>query len=145
MGTFYKPISIFSVVARTLEKFLLPYSTANITQTPTQDGYKSQHSTVTALHTSQKGFNQMTLSVRTITVALDTSKAFDTVNIHTLIGTIIKFIANTSRDAKPILLSKSTNLYSAKLKLAFLKAATYHPPYLTPIQQIFQHSSHRYK
>ena len=40
---------------------------------------------------------------RTITVALDMSKAFDTINIHTLIrkllqtnipGTIIKFIAN---------------------------------------------------
>ena len=59
MGTSYRPISLLSVVAKTLEKCLLPYITANITQTPTQHGYKAQHSTVTALHTlnntSQRG------------------------------------------------------------------------------------------
>ena len=72
-----------------------------------QHGYKTQHSTVTVLHTLNntvaKGFNQMAPPARTITVALDMSKAFDTINIHTLIkkllqtnipGTIIKFIAN---------------------------------------------------
>ena len=46
---------------------------------------------------------------RTITVALDMSKAFDTINIHTLIrkllqtnipGTIIKFIANYIKGRK---------------------------------------------
>ena len=86
MGTSYRPISLLSVVAKTLEKCLLPYITANITQTPTQHGYKAQHSTVTALHTLNntvaKGFNQMAPTARTITVALDMSKAFDTVNTH---------------------------------------------------------------
>ena len=61
MGTSYRPISLLSVVAKTLEKCLLPYATANITQTPTQHAYKAQHSTVTALHTINntvaKGFN----------------------------------------------------------------------------------------
>ena len=60
-----------------------------------------------ALHTVNNtvanGFNQMAPPARTITVALDMSKAFDTINIHTLIrkllqtnipGTIIQFIAN---------------------------------------------------
>ena len=50
MGTSYRPISLLSVVAKTLKKCLLPYITANITQTPTQHGHKVQHSTVTALH-----------------------------------------------------------------------------------------------
>ena len=72
-----------------------------------QHGYKTQHYTVTALHTINntvaKGFNQMALPARTINVALYISKTFDTINIHTLIrkllqtnipGTIIKFIAN---------------------------------------------------
>ena len=71
-------------------------------------GYKTQHSTVTALHTLNntvaKGFNQMAPPARTITVALDMSKAF-----HTLIrkllqtnipGTIIKFIANYIKGRK---------------------------------------------
>ena len=43
MGTSYRPISLLSVVAKTLEKCLLPYITANITQTPTQHGHKAQH------------------------------------------------------------------------------------------------------
>ena len=62
-GTSYRPISLLSVIAKTLEKSLLPYITANIPNTPMQHGYKTQHSTVTALHTLNntvaKGFNQM--------------------------------------------------------------------------------------
>ena len=113
MGTSYRPISLLSVVAKMLEKCLLPYITANITQTPTQHGYKAQHSTVTALHTLNntvaKGFNQMAPPARTITVALDMSKAFNTVNTHTLIGkllqtstpgTILKFVVNYIKGRK---------------------------------------------
>ena len=113
MDTSYRPISLLSVVAKTLGKCLLPYITANLTQTPTQHGYKVQHSTVTALHTLNntvaKGFYQMAPPARTITVALDMSKAFDTVNTHTLIGkllltstpgTILKFGANYIKGRK---------------------------------------------
>ena len=82
-GTSYRPISLLSVIAMTLEKSLLPYMTANILNTPMQHGYKTQHSTVTELHTLNntvaKGFNKMALTAQTITVALDT------INIHTLI------------------------------------------------------------
>ena len=57
--------------------------------THAKHGYKTQHSTVTAQHilnnTVSKGFNQMAPLARRITVALDMSKAFDTINIHTLI------------------------------------------------------------
>ena len=71
-GTSYRPIALLSVIAKTLEKSLLPYITANIPNTPTQYGYKTQHSTVTALHTVNntvaKGFNQMVPPVRTIIV-----------------------------------------------------------------------------
>ena len=112
-GTSYKPISLLSVIAKTLEKSLLPYITANTPNTSMQHDYKTQHSTVTALHTLNntvaKGFNQMAPPARTITVALDMSNAFDTINIHTLIrkllqtnipGTIIKFIANYIKGRK---------------------------------------------
>ena len=61
-GTSYRPISLLSVIAKTLEKSLLPYITANIPNTPMQHGYKTQHSTVTALHTLNntvaKGYEQ---------------------------------------------------------------------------------------
>ena len=112
-STSYRPISLLSVIAKTLEKSLLPYITVNIPNTPTQHGYKTQHSTVRVLHTLNntvaKGFNQMSPLASTITVLLDMSKAFDTINIHTLIrkvlqtkipGTIIKFIANYIKGRK---------------------------------------------
>ena len=113
-GTSYRPISLLSVIAKTLEKSLLPYITANIPNTPMQHGYKTQHSTVTALHTVNntvaKGFNLVAPPVRTITVALDMSKSFDTINIHTqfirkllqtnIPDTIIKFIANYIKGRK---------------------------------------------
>ena len=70
-----------------------------------QHGYKTQHPTTTALHTLNntvaKGFNQMAPPARTITVALDMSKSFNKINIHTLIGKLLQtnnqgtlFIAN---------------------------------------------------
>ena len=81
--------------------------------TPMRHGCRTQHSAVPALHTLDntvaEGFNQMAPPARTITVALDMSKAFDTIHIHTLIrkllqtnipGTIIEFIADCVRGRK---------------------------------------------
>ena len=112
-GTSYRPISLLSVIAKTLEKSPFPYITANIPNTPTQHGYKTQHSTVTALHTVnnavERGFNQMAPPALTITVSLDINKAFDTINIHKLIrkllqanipDTIIMFITNYIKGRK---------------------------------------------
>ena len=64
---------------------------------PTVTARQTLNNTVT------KGINHMAPPARTITVALYMSKAFDTINIHTLIrkllqinipGTIMKFISN---------------------------------------------------
>ena len=105
MGTSCRPISLLSVIAKTLEKSLFPYITANIPNTPMQHGYKTHHSTVTAVHTLNntvaKGLNQMAPPAQTITVALDMSKAFDTINIHTL-----------TRIQNPFLTAQSTQIKS---------------------------------
>ena len=116
IGNSYRPISLLSVIAKTPENCLILYITANISNTPTntkKHGYKTQHSTVTVIHTlnntASKGFHQMALPARTITVTLNISKDFDTINIHTLIikllqtkvpGTIIKFMANYIKGRK---------------------------------------------
>ena len=49
-GTSFRPISLLSVISKTLEKALLPYITNNIPQHHTQHGFKAKHSTTTALH-----------------------------------------------------------------------------------------------
>ena len=70
------------------------------------------------------GLNQMATPARTNTVALDMSKYFDTINIHTLIrkllqtkipGTIIKFIANYIKECK----SHTTHINHTSLQCQF--------------------------
>ena len=112
-GTSYRPISLLSPIAKTLEKIILPNITDNIPNTTHQHGFKKHHSTSTALHSITnsiaKGFNQKKPPSRTILVSLDMSKAFDSVNIHKLTDkilqtniptNIIKFTANYIKGRK---------------------------------------------
>ena len=61
-GTSYRPISLLSPIAKTLEKIILPHITENIPNTQTQHGFKKEHSTTTALHNIHEkitqGFNK---------------------------------------------------------------------------------------
>ena len=58
-----------------------------------QHGYKKKHSTTTALqqvtHIIASGFNEKKPPKRTITVAVDMSRAFDVVNLNKLIEKMI--------------------------------------------------------
>ena len=90
-GESYRPISILSPVVKLLEKILLPQLTSGANLAPHQHGFRSGHSTTTALHQiTQKisdGFNNKQPALRTILVALDLSKqskTFDTVAHHIL-------------------------------------------------------------
>ena len=91
---------------------------------------------------------------RIITVALDMSKAFDTINIHTLIRKLLQktFQAQslsssqtTSRDAKPIQRIEITHPNNVNLKLAFHKVASFHPHYLTFTPQTYHHPVHWFR
>jgi hypothetical protein len=106
-GNSYRPISLLSPIAKTLEKLILPSITNNIPNLDFQHGFKENHSTITALHKINskiaEGFNKKRKPDRTVIVSLDMSKAFDTVNIHTLLqkisntkipNKIIKFLSN---------------------------------------------------
>ena len=105
-------------------------------------------------NTVAKGFNQMAPLARTLTVALDMSKAFDTINIHTLIrkllqtnipGTIIKIIANYIKGRKAYTTYRKHTSRQRQLKLAFHKVASFHPHYLTFTSQTYHHPVHRFR
>ena len=121
-----------------------------------QHGYKTQHSTVTALYTLNNTvamrFNQMAFSARTIIVALDMRNAFDKINIRTLIrklphtkipGTIIKFIVNYTKGHKTYI--KYINHTSSHSKVAFHKVASFHQHYSTYTLQTYHHPEHRFR
>ena len=91
---------------------------------------------------------------RPITVTLDIGKTFDTINIHTLIrkllqtnipGTIIKLIANYIKGRKSYTTYKTTHPDNVNIKLAFHKAASFHPHYLTFTPQTYHHPVHRFR
>ena len=107
-------------------------------------------------HTKQhrSRFNQMAPPARTITVALDMSKAFDTINIHTLIRKLLQTnipaqslssSQTTSRDAKPTQHIEITHPNNVNLKLAFHKVASFHPHYSTFTPQTYHHPVHRFR
>ena len=106
-GASFRPISLLSTISKTLEKILLPKIVPHMPKVSNQHGYKNRHSTVTALHEIldrvTAGFNKKAPPRRSVIVALDMSKAFDTVHLHRLIDklcattappVIIKFLAN---------------------------------------------------
>ena len=111
-GTSYRPISLLSVIADTGEE---PSSLHNSKHTKHAHATRVQNTTFYSdgtTHTKRRrggGFGRVAPPARTITVALDMSKAFDTINIHTLIrkllqtnipGTVIEFIANYIKGRK---------------------------------------------
>ena len=110
-GTSYRPISLLSVIAKTLEKSLLPYITGHIPNTPTRVQNTTLYSdsiTLSKQHRS-KGVQPNGSPCANNHCSTRLSKAFDTINIHTLIrkllqnnipGTIIKFITNYIKGRK---------------------------------------------
>ena len=146
IGTSYRPISLLSVIAETLENTLLPYITNNIPHISTQHGFKSNHSTTQHKQHHHNRLQPKQTTRRTITVALDMSKAFDTVNIHTLTHklhqtniphTIIKYIAKHTPH------SETKHQHNANSKIVFHKAVCYHPHSSTYAHLTLQHHRHQ--
>ena len=83
-GSSYRPISLLCPAAKVLERLLLPYLVDALQTARCQHGFKPHHSTVTALlpltTAITQGFNQRKPPSRTIAVAIDISKAFDSVD-----------------------------------------------------------------
>ena len=93
MGTSYRTISLVSVIADTGEKH---YSLHNRKHTKHTHAARVQNTTLFSDGTTlskqhrSKGVQTNGSFARTITVALDMSKAFDTINIRTLIRKLLQ-------------------------------------------------------
>ena len=95
-GESYRPITLLSPVVKILEALVLPHLIEHLPLADHQHGFRSGRSTTSALcelttHIAA-GINQKRPHLRTIAVALDLSKAFDTVN-HAL---LLKDLSETS-------------------------------------------------
>ncbi len=96
-GTSYQPVSILSQPAKILEALLLPFLTEAI-DLADQHGFRKGRSTLTALQTIKdhidKVLNSKKPVSRTVSVAIDLSKAFDTVDHHLLLKDIYNLPLN---------------------------------------------------
>ena len=97
-GASYRPISLFCPASKVLEKLLCTKILPHINLSETQHGFRAGHSTVTALlplvNQVAMGLNQNYPIHRTVSMAVDFSKAFDTVN-HTI---LLSDINNTNME-----------------------------------------------
>ncbi|KAF2350571.1 Reverse transcriptase domain [Trinorchestia longiramus] len=92
LSSSYRPISLFCPAVKVLERWLLLHLMAAIPLSDSQHGFRPLHSTTSALlplsHTIAFGFNQHRPPLRTTIMAIDFSKAFDTVPHPQLISQI---------------------------------------------------------
>ena len=116
--------------------------------TPQQEHYISQ------ITQFAKYSNQMQPPALTIVVVVDVSKAFDTINIHTLIGKPLQSISypppsnsvqTISKNAKLTQHSATTHHQHANIKLACPKEASYHSYYSTYTHLTCHNHKHQYK
>ena len=83
LGSSYRPISLLSPLVKVLERLLLPSLQTGFSLAESQHGFRAARSTTTALlpitESIARGFNKRKPPTRTTVMALDFSKAFDTV------------------------------------------------------------------
>ena len=140
----------------TLEKSLLPYITANsITGHATQVQNTTLYSdgTTHSKHHSSKWVPPNASPARTITVALDMSKVFDTINIHTLIRKLLQTnisdtsieIANYVKGCKANTTYRNHTSSQRQFKLVFHKGVSFHQHYSTYTLQTYNHQEHQFR
>ena len=91
-GKSYRPISLLCPEVKVLERLNLPILRASLPPSPSQHGFRGNHSTVTALMplTTQiiRGFNERKPALRTGLLCVDLSSAFDVIDHHLLLWKI---------------------------------------------------------
>ena len=109
----YRPIALLSPIVKTPETIILPAHYKELAKPHTPTRIQNKYSTITALQTVNNtiitGFSMKKSPERTLAIALDVSKAFDTAPLHQLLlkitqtsipKAIVKYLSNYIRGRK---------------------------------------------
>ena len=139
----YRPISLLSTLIKTLEKLILKIIQPHLPVHVAQHGFRAAHSTTTLLTSLTQnianGFNEKQPPSRTVMVAIDINKAFDTTPRHILMQKILRtelptnykkwlinFISGRQAHVTYIkVLSQNADLYT----MGSYRAPSYHQAY----------------
>ena len=118
---------------RSIYAQLCPHTTNNLQIHTHQHVFKTKHFSITAVQTINTtittGFNKKKSHERIISIALDMSKAFDTVHLHKFLhkstqanlpNIVIKFLSNYIRGRKQFTLNNNTKSKQASIKTGVL-------------------------
>ena len=107
-STSYRPVSLLCPAVKCLERLILPTLKEHLDVPDFQHGFRSKHSTVSALNDLNQdisdGFNQKKPPSRTLLLQIDMSKAFDMVNHD-------KLLKDLNRSSLPPFLKRWMNCY----------------------------------
>ena len=105
-GASYRPISLLCPAVKILERLLLPFLTESLDTRVSQHGFKPKHSCVSALlplvSRVTEGFNMRKPPGRTVAVAVDIPKAFDSVSALQLQDGLRKRTSSGSQTASQV-------------------------------------------
>jgi hypothetical protein len=129
LGPSYRPVSLLSPAIKILEALLLPYVNEAVQLANHQHGFRKGRSTCTALQSIldhvNDGLNRGKPVHRTVSVAIDLSRAFDTVDHQILLDDIDqlnlndyikKFLCNYLRGRQTYVLFRNSKCSYRKVK-----------------------------
>ena len=150
-GPSYRPISLLCPASKILEKLIHPYLQSSFPMDDSQHGFRPRRSTTSALlpltTAIADGFNEAKPPKRTVLVAVDLSRAFDTVNHDLLLrkvcdtnlnSNLVRWLSTYLRGREQAVVYNGQRSPFKRINRGVPKAPSFHQLYLISMLRTFR-------